>query len=68
MSYKGVITKIQSLKAYYDFEIETTKQNKLFYNPQCTKEEYIKIMQKFSDDLDLLLRTEEYSMKKHFKD
>ena len=66
MSYKGVITKIQSLKAYYDFEIEITKQNKLFYNPQCTKEEYIKIMQKFSDDLDLLLRTEEYSMKKHF--
>ena len=66
MSYKGVITKIQSLKAYYDFEIETTKQNKLFYNTQCTKEEYIKIMQKFSDDLDLLLRTEEYSMKKHF--
>ncbi len=66
MSYKGVITKIQKLQAYYDSKIEITKQNKLFYNPNCAKEEYIKIMQDFSDDLDLLLKTEEYSMKKNF--
>lgn len=66
MSYKGVITKIQKLQAYYDSKIEITKQNKLFYNPKCAKEEYIKIMQDFSDDLDLLLKTEEYSMKRNF--
>ena len=66
MGYKGLIIKIQKLKAYYDFDIETTK-NELFYNPYCQKEEYIRILEGFSKQLDHILETEEYSMKKHFK-
>lgn len=66
MGYKGVIVKIQSLKAYYDFEIATVKQEP-FYNPYCTKEEYIRILKNFSKELDLLLESEKYGMKKHFK-
>ena len=30
MSYKGLILKIQKLQAYYNYEIETTKQEKVF--------------------------------------
>ena len=66
MGYKGLIVKIQKLKAYYDFDIETTK-NEPFYNPYCPKEEYIRILESFSKQLDHILETEEYSMKKHFK-
>ena len=44
MSYKGLILKIQKLQAYYNYEIETTKQEKVFYNPYCKKEEYIRLL------------------------
>ena len=67
MSYKGVIIKIQRLKAYYDYEIAIVKQEPLFFNPYCKKEEYIRILENFSKELDLLLESEMYGMKKHFK-
>ena len=66
MSYKGLILKIQKLQAYYNYEIETTKQGN-FYNPYCKKEEYIRLLEDFSNQLDHILETEEYTMKKHFK-
>lgn len=65
-SYKGLIIKIQKLKASIDRDIENIKKHG-FYNPKCDKDEYIRIQQEFSDELDNLLISEEYSMKKHFK-
>lgn len=65
-SYKGLIIKIQKLKASIDRDIENIKKYG-FYNPECDKDEYIRIQQEFSDELDNLLISEEYSMKKHFK-
>ena len=67
MSYRGLILKIQRLQAYYNYEIETTKQEKVFYNPYCKKEEYIRLLEDFSKQLDHILETEKYAMKKHFK-
>lgn len=65
-SYKGLIIKIQKLKATIDFDIENIKESD-YYNPECKKNEYIKIQQEFSNKLDNLLISEEYSMKNHFK-
>lgn len=65
-SYKGLIIKIQKLKANLDRNIEEIKEND-YYNPECKKNEYIRIQQEFSNELDNLLISEEYSMKKHFK-
>lgn len=65
-SYKGLIIKIQKLKASIDRDIENIKKYGL-YNPECDKDEYIRIQQEFSDELNNLLISEEYSMKKHFK-
>lgn len=67
MSYKGLILKIQKLQAYYNFEIETKKEELYFYNPYCQKDEYIRILEQFSKELDHILETEQYAMKKHFK-
>lgn len=67
MGYKGLIIKIQRLKAYYDYDVETVKGQNLFYNPYCTKEEYIRLLDSFSKQLDSILESEEYGMKKHFK-
>lgn len=67
MSYKGLILKIQKLQAYYNFEIETAKEEPYFYNPYCQKDEYIRILEQFSKELDHILETEQYAMKKHFK-
>ena len=38
-----------------------------FYNPYCQKDEYIRILEQFSKELDHILETEQYAMKKHFK-
>lgn len=67
MSYKGVIIKIQRLQAYYNFEIEKVKREHDFFNPYCEKQEYIRILENISKELDHILETEEYAMKKHFK-
>lgn len=65
-SYKGLIIKIQKLKANIDRNIENIKESD-YYNPECKKNEYVRIQQEFSNELDNLLISEEYSMKKYFK-
>ena len=53
MSYKGLIIKLQKLYAYYDY----IRNEKDIYKP--TKEQ--------CKEIDNLLESEEYAMKKHFK-
>lgn len=65
-SYKGLIIKIQRLKASIDRNIEELKEHN-YYISGCNKDEYIKIQQEFSDELNNILISEEYAMKKHFK-
>ena len=65
-SYKGLIIKIQALKAHIDRNIEELKERNC-YNPYCSNENYIKMQQKFSNELDNILISEKYSMEKHFK-
>lgn len=67
MSYKGVIVKIQKLKAYYDNCLHIVKEEKNSYFPETSKQRYIYDLENFSKELDSLLESEEYSMKKHFK-
>lgn len=67
MSYKGVIVKIQNLKAFYDYEIEQFKKDPRIVHLHCQREEYIRILENFSNELDLLLASEKYGMKNHFK-
>lgn len=67
MSYKGLIIKIQALQANYNREIEEIKDNYTYYNPECTKTSRLMQLQEFSDELDKVLKSEEYAMKKHFK-
>lgn len=60
MSYKGLIIKIQKLKAYYDktiFELEDKKE----------ENEKIVAYKNFSQDLDSILESEKYAMKRQFK-
>lgn len=66
MGYKRLIIKIQRLQSYYNYEIENTKKE-YYFNPYCQKAEYIRILEDFSKQLDHILQTEEYAMKKHFK-
>lgn len=66
MGYKGLIIKIQKLKANYDRDI-ANMQKYTYYNLECSKEESIRFMQDFSDELEKILISEEYGMKKHFK-
>lgn len=66
MCYKGLIIKIQKLKAFYDREIAYYKTHDC-YDPYCRIEEKIRIYQQFSDEIDSLLESEEYMMKKRFK-
>ena len=65
-SYKDLIIKIQELKANIDRNIERIKESNC-YILECKKDEYIKIQQEFSDELDNILISEEYTMKKYFK-
>ena len=65
-SYKGLIIKIQRLKASIDRNIEEIKEHN-YYIPVCNKDEYIKIQQEISEELNNILISEEYAMKKHFK-
>ena len=67
MSYKGLILKIQRLQATYDYQIEQFKENECFYSPVCSKENRIRCLEQFSKELDHILETEQYAMKKHFK-
>lgn len=57
MSYKGVIVKLQRLYAYYD----CIRHEPNVYKP--TKEECDLICKEINN----LLESEEYAMKKHFK-
>lgn len=66
MGYKGLIIKIQKLKASYDNSIFRIQESD-YYNPECTKRETIRFMQDFSNELDKILISEEYAMKKAFK-
>lgn len=65
-TYKGLIIKIQKLKANYDREIATIQKYD-YYNPNCSKEKALRFYRDFSDELDKILESEQYGMKKHFK-
>ena len=66
MGYKGLIIKIQKLKANYDREIADIQKYD-YYNPECSKEGTLEFYQNFSDELENILESECYGMKKYFK-
>ena len=67
MGYKGLIIKIQKLKANYDRKIAEIEAEELYCIPFVTKDAKIELYKKFSNELDKILESEEYGMKKHFK-
>lgn len=66
MGYKGLIIKIQKLQANYNRKIADMKKE-VSYVPFCSKEAKIELYEKFADELENILKSEQYGMKKHFK-
>ena len=52
MSYKGLIVKIQKLKAYYDNCLHIVKEEKNDYFPETSKQRYIYDLQDTSEAAD----------------
>lgn len=63
MSYKRLIVKIQKLKAHTDRQISELKTK----NNCVVDIKYINQLENFSNDLENILISEEYGMKKYFK-